>query len=138
MRGGWTSSELIRSSRGTAQGNGSRKYNPFLASKAMKLKLSGQVSREISERRQVGDAADMFADKASSEGEKPWWRNVGMEEDVWLRALVGLSALACSRIFDGKYHALGFEKAWAWQCNTIRRLADAMDDLETTENKTRE
>ena len=48
----------------------------------MKLKLSGQVSREISERRQVGDAADMFADKASSDGEKPWWRNVGMEEGM--------------------------------------------------------
>ena len=44
--------------------------------KAMKLKLSGQVSREVSERRQVGDAADMFADKASS------WRNVGMDEGV--------------------------------------------------------
>jgi pyruvate dehydrogenase kinase 2/3/4 len=48
----------------------------------MKLKLSGQVSREISERRQVGDAADMFADKARSQGEKPWWRNVGMEEGM--------------------------------------------------------
>jgi pyruvate dehydrogenase kinase 2/3/4 len=64
-----------------AQGSGSRAKggsNPFLASKAMRLKLSGQVSREISERRQVGDAADMFAEN----NEKPWWRSVGMEEGM--------------------------------------------------------
>lgn len=42
----------------------------------MRLKLSGQVSREVSERRQVGDAEEMFAEK-----DKPWWRNV-MEEGV--------------------------------------------------------
>ncbi|KAL6710805.1 hypothetical protein ACN47E_007862 [Coniothyrium glycines] len=54
------------------------KYSPFLASKAMKLKLSGQVSREISERRQVGDLEEMFTEK----GNKPWWRNVGMEEGM--------------------------------------------------------
>jgi pyruvate dehydrogenase kinase 2/3/4 len=47
--------------------------------KAMKLKLSGHVSREVSERRQVGDAEEMFADKG---GERPWWRNVGMDEGV--------------------------------------------------------
>ena len=98
--GGWTSSELIRSSRGMAEGNSSallrssssnsssssrssslkRDYNPFLATKAMKLKLSGQLSREIRERRQVGDAEDMF--KESRKGDKPWWRNVGMEEGM--------------------------------------------------------
>jgi pyruvate dehydrogenase kinase 2/3/4 len=64
-----------------AQGTGSPvrgSSNPFLASKAMRLKLSGQVSREISERRQVGDAEDMFAKQT----EKPWWRNVGMEEGM--------------------------------------------------------
>lgn len=44
----------------------------------MRLKLSGQVSREVSERRQVGDAEEMFMGK----GEKPWWRNVTMEEGV--------------------------------------------------------
>lgn len=43
----------------------------------MRLKLSGQVSREVSERRQVGDAEEMFA-----KGERPWWRNVTMEEGV--------------------------------------------------------
>jgi pyruvate dehydrogenase kinase 2/3/4 len=47
--------------------------------KAMKLKLSGQVSREVSERRQVGDAEEMFAEKGT---EKPWWRSVGMDEGV--------------------------------------------------------
>lgn len=46
--------------------------------KAMKLKLSGQLSREVSERRQVGDAEEMFAEK----GENPWWRSVGMDEGV--------------------------------------------------------
>jgi pyruvate dehydrogenase kinase 2/3/4 len=51
----------------------------MLAMKAMKLKLSGQISREVSERRQVGDAEEMLADKA---GERPWWRNVGMDEGV--------------------------------------------------------
>lgn len=44
----------------------------------MKLKLSGQLSREVSERRQVGDLEEMFADKA----DKPWWRSVGMEEGM--------------------------------------------------------
>jgi pyruvate dehydrogenase kinase 2/3/4 len=64
--------------------NSSRAYNPFLASKAMKLKLSGQISREISERRQVGDAEDMFKESREGEGRggKPWWRNVGMEEGM--------------------------------------------------------
>jgi pyruvate dehydrogenase kinase 2/3/4 len=50
-----------------------------LAMKAMKLKLSGQISREVSERRQVGDAEEMFAVKG---GERPWWRSVGMDEGV--------------------------------------------------------
>jgi pyruvate dehydrogenase kinase 2/3/4 len=49
--------------------------------KAMKLKLSGQVSREVSERRQVGDAEEMFQEKGFV-GDKPWWRNVGMDEGV--------------------------------------------------------
>lgn len=51
----------------------------YLASRAMRLKLSGQLSREVSERRQVGDAEEMFADRG---GQSPWWRNVGMEEGM--------------------------------------------------------
>ena len=68
------------SSQGLTRG-GSRygaKPTSMLAMKAMKLKLSGQVSREVSERRQVGDAEEMFAEG----GGKPWWRNVGMDEGV--------------------------------------------------------
>jgi pyruvate dehydrogenase kinase 2/3/4 len=49
--------------------------------KAMKLKLSGQISREVSERRQVGDAEEMFAEKGLP-GDKPWWRSVGIDEGV--------------------------------------------------------
>ena len=45
----------------------------------MRLKLSGQVGMEVSERRQVGDAEEMFADKGAGQ---PWWRNVGMEEEM--------------------------------------------------------
>lgn len=81
MRDEWASSEPIHS-QGLAQssyGSKKRSGNPFLASKAMRLKLSGQLSREVSERRQVGDAEEMFAKKS---GDKPWWRNVGMEEGV--------------------------------------------------------
>jgi hypothetical protein len=40
----------------------------------MKLKLSGNV-REVSERRQVGDAEEMHQSKDH------WWKNVGMEEN---------------------------------------------------------
>lgn len=85
MRDEWTSSELIRSSSQglTTSGNryGSRPTS-VLAIKAMKLKLSGQVSREVSERRQVGDLEEMFAERRGETGEKPWWRNVGMDEGV--------------------------------------------------------
>ena len=52
----------------------------MMASKAMRLKLSGKLSREVSERRQVGDAEEMFQDRG--EGGLPWWRNVGMDEGL--------------------------------------------------------
>lgn len=45
----------------------------------MRLKLSGQVGMEVSERRQVGDAEEMFLEKGTGQ---PWWRNVGMEEGM--------------------------------------------------------
>ena len=54
----------------------SKPMNLNMASKVMKLKLSGNI-REVSERRQVGDAEGMFSDTASKD---PWWKNVGMEE----------------------------------------------------------
>jgi pyruvate dehydrogenase kinase 2/3/4 len=50
-----------------------------MASKAMKLKLDGKISREITERKQVGDTEAML----SKEGNKDvWWRNVGMDEGI--------------------------------------------------------
>jgi hypothetical protein len=47
-----------------------------LRSKGMRLKLSGNF-REVSERRQVGDAEEMM-----DETKNAWWRNVTMEEGV--------------------------------------------------------
>jgi len=54
-----------------------------MASRAMRLKDTG--TREVSERRQVGDAQDMMypaRDSTSSDGTTPWWRNVTMEEGM--------------------------------------------------------
>jgi hypothetical protein len=51
-----------------------------MASRAMRLKLSGKLSGkdwEISERRQVGDAEAMV-----NKGSGAWWRHVGMEEGL--------------------------------------------------------
>jgi len=60
-----------------------------MASRAMKLKGKGKDSalnmthREISARRQVGDAETMV-NQVSPEGPGgmgvPWWKNVGMDE----------------------------------------------------------
>ena len=88
---------MIRSSRGLA-GEGtttsSNKFgaygknkNSLLALKAMRLKLKakpsvGSAAFEVSERRQVGDAEEMFSEKGSGQ---PWWRNVGMEEGMLVR-----------------------------------------------------
>jgi len=46
-------------------------------SKSMRLKLNDKM-REVSERRQVGDAEDMFLDDTKG----AWWRNVSMEEGM--------------------------------------------------------
>jgi len=56
----------------------SKPMNLSMTSKVMNLKLSGNI-REISERRQVGDAEEMFSDTTSKDA---WWKNVGMEEDM--------------------------------------------------------
>lgn len=62
-----------------------------MASKAMRLKSRGASadvfkmrSREVSERRQVGDAESLVNPPVSSDGsgKAPWWRNVGMEEGL--------------------------------------------------------
>jgi pyruvate dehydrogenase kinase 2/3/4 len=45
----------------------------------MRLRLRGQ-QREVSERRQVGDAEEML--RANEETKGAWWRNVSMEEGM--------------------------------------------------------
>lgn len=66
-----------------------------MAHRAMRLK---PVVREVSERRQVGDAEEMMAKGAGRGGgegggrgidgqqeqqqQQPWWRNVGMDEGL--------------------------------------------------------
>jgi pyruvate dehydrogenase kinase 2/3/4 len=51
-----------------------------LSMRAKRLKLSGMISQsDVSTRKQVGDAEAMLEKRA---GEKPWWKNVGMEEGV--------------------------------------------------------
>lgn len=53
-----------------------------LAHKGMKLKSKGMSDlqfREVSARRQVGDAESVMNDKDGNRYE-PWWRNVTMEE----------------------------------------------------------
>lgn len=49
-----------------------------MASKAMKLKLSGKISPDVGMRKQVGDTEAMFG----NEKDKPWWKNVGMDEGI--------------------------------------------------------
>lgn len=77
----------IYTSSRSSQGLTSRKsMNLSMASRAMRLKDIKKVApREISERRQVGDAEDMMHPRESSTGRgpgTPWWRNVTMEEGV--------------------------------------------------------
>ena len=50
-----------------------------MRSKAMRLKLKGSSGREVSERKQVGDAEAMVNEP---QARKPWWRDVGMEEGL--------------------------------------------------------
>jgi hypothetical protein len=49
-----------------------------MASRAMKLKRV--ATREVSERRQVGDAEEMV--NGSQDSASPWWRHVSMEEGM--------------------------------------------------------
>jgi pyruvate dehydrogenase kinase 2/3/4 len=50
-----------------------------MASRAMKLKRV--ATREVSERRQVGDAEEMVNGPQDSTA-SPWWRHVSMEEGM--------------------------------------------------------
>lgn len=70
---------LPTSKKGQSLDSRSMSLSMSMASKAMKLKLDGKLSREITERKQVGDMEDML----SKEGNKDaWWRNVGMDEGI--------------------------------------------------------
>jgi len=67
------------SRKGQSMDSRSSDLSLSMASRAMKLKLDGKISREITERKQVGDMEEMM----SGEGNKDaWWRNVGMDEGI--------------------------------------------------------
>lgn len=55
-----------------------------MASKAMRLKSGNKpMVREVSERRQVGDAEGLVNPVNASTGDdKPWWKSVGMDEGL--------------------------------------------------------
>lgn len=79
---------LTRAGRqtGSSAAGGDRIAGLTMASRAMRLKgISGGMSdlrnREVSPRRQVGDAADAI-NSASTGEETPWWKKVGMEEGM--------------------------------------------------------
>jgi hypothetical protein len=52
---------------------------PSVALQSMRLKMA---PREVSERRQVGDAEEMLSSNAEDDTKGVWWRNVGMEEGM--------------------------------------------------------
>lgn len=74
-----------RSSQGLTRVGRQQREMPSLtlSSMAMKLKSRGGGfgEREVSERRQVGDAESMVNPTHTQSG-TPWWRNVGMEEGM--------------------------------------------------------
>lgn len=73
-------------------GGGDRIAGLTMASRAKRLKgISGGSgsgmgdlrNREVSPRRQVGDAAEQINSPPSTgDGKTPWWKNVGMEEGM--------------------------------------------------------
>lgn len=94
---GLTRRQTIESAGG--KGGGDRIAALTMAQKGMKLKAKGSGwddarsrrdlnNREVSSRRQVGDAADEINSPLSSASDgsggttKPWWRNVTMEEGI--------------------------------------------------------
>jgi pyruvate dehydrogenase kinase 2/3/4 len=63
-----------------------RSASVTLRAKGMRLKggMGDLRSREVSARRQVGDAESMITTSMDEKGDgrAPWWRNVGMEEGL--------------------------------------------------------
>ena len=80
MRGRAASEPMYSEPRGLTKSVSSNSISTTMASRAMRLKLSGKLSGkdwEISERRQVGDTEAMV-----NKGSGAWWRHVGMEEGL--------------------------------------------------------
>jgi len=71
---------LTRHHRGSTTPRQQSMQSLTMASKAMRIK-SRPIVREVSERRQVGDAESMVNPTGSTEGQ-PWWKNVTMEEGM--------------------------------------------------------
>jgi len=65
----------------TTNPNSLPKYHaPLITSYATRsMRLKAQ-NREVSERRQVGDAEELFSTNEETKG--AWWRNVGMDEGM--------------------------------------------------------
>jgi pyruvate dehydrogenase kinase 2/3/4 len=85
MRGDFSSGNTLsipgepRGLTRSAAGNGSIAAKSMnLSMRAMKLKLSGKLNKpDVSPRKQVGEMEAMLGS-----GEKPWWKNVGMDEGM--------------------------------------------------------
>jgi pyruvate dehydrogenase kinase 2/3/4 len=69
-------------------GNSVATQSMNLSMRAMRLKLSGKSSTpDMSTRKQVGDTEAMLEGGSGGgggggAGERPWWKNVGMEEGM--------------------------------------------------------
>lgn len=79
-----SSQGLARVGRQMESGSSDRIAGLTMATRAMKLKSKGASmfdlrNREVSARRQVGDAESVV----NPASETPWWRNVGMEVSVF-------------------------------------------------------
>ena len=78
--------QIESSKAATSRGGLDRSASLTLAHKSMRLKSKAGVGREVSERRQVGDAETLVNQQNSMDepvqGRAPWWRNVGMEEGL--------------------------------------------------------
>lgn len=82
------SSEFARAGLGSETGNQPVKrqrsmQSLTMASRALRLKNLPHASREVSERRQVGDAESLVNPVQIAGGrENQWWRSVSMEEGM--------------------------------------------------------
>lgn len=74
------SEPMYSAPQGLTKSVSSNSISTSMASRTMRLKLSGRLSGkdwEVSERRQVGDTEAMV-----NKGSNAWWKHVGMEEGL--------------------------------------------------------